>query len=210
MHGRPPSTDLAAGLSMPLPRVCRAVKLPSGSASARQVRSAGSSRSERPAPIEPRMQGGDRRSKRIEAHCASDPRTCGRGTQTSPLSGSGDAGGYGCRVGIGTLWRFFHRRHRITRKKRPPTRRKQAPDILKRRKAWFDGQLDLDPDHRLVFIDETRRLDQDQARLYGRAPRGGTLVPAVPHGRWKTTTVTAGLRLTGIAGFHGARRTDDR
>ena len=28
------------------------------------------------------------------------------------------------------------------------------PDILKRRKAWFEGQLDLDPD-RLVFIDET-------------------------------------------------------
>ena len=26
------------------------------------------------------------------------------------------------------------------------------PDILKRRWAWFEGQLDLDPD-RLVFID---------------------------------------------------------
>jgi hypothetical protein len=28
------------------------------------------------------------------------------------------------------------------------------PDILSRRHAWFDGQLDLDPE-RLVFIDET-------------------------------------------------------
>lgn len=28
------------------------------------------------------------------------------------------------------------------------------PDVLKRRHAWFDGQLDLDPG-RLIFIDET-------------------------------------------------------
>jgi hypothetical protein len=27
------------------------------------------------------------------------------------------------------------------------------PDILRRREAWFDGQLDLDPG-RMVFIDE--------------------------------------------------------
>ena len=37
------------------------------------------------------------------------------------------------------------------------------------------------------------------ARLYGRAPRGERCRAAVPHGHWKTTTVTAGLRLTGIA-----------
>jgi hypothetical protein len=30
------------------------------------------------------------------------------------------------------------------------------PDILKRRRDWFDGQLDLDP-AKLVFIDETIR-----------------------------------------------------
>jgi hypothetical protein len=45
----------------------------------------------------------------------------------------------------------------------PPTRHgadhrytedQTLPDVLKRRQAWFDGQLDLDPD-RLVFIDET-------------------------------------------------------
>lgn len=28
------------------------------------------------------------------------------------------------------------------------------PDILKRREAWFENQLDLDPE-KLVFIDET-------------------------------------------------------
>lgn len=71
------------------------------------------------------------------------------------------------------------------------------PDILTRRKAWFDGQLDLDPT-RLVFIDETAASTK-MARLYGRAPRGERCRAAVPHGHWKTTTVTAGLRLTGIA-----------
>ncbi|MBB4421304.1 hypothetical protein BBJ66_31575 [Rhizobium sp. RSm-3] len=28
------------------------------------------------------------------------------------------------------------------------------PDVLKRRRAWFDGQLDLDPE-KLIFIDES-------------------------------------------------------
>ena len=37
------------------------------------------------------------------------------------------------------------------------------------------------------------------ARLYGRAPRGERCRAAVPYGHWKTTTVIAGLRLTGIA-----------
>jgi transposase len=37
------------------------------------------------------------------------------------------------------------------------------------------------------------------ARLYGRAPRGERCQAAVPHGHWKTTTFTAGLRIGGIA-----------
>ena len=36
------------------------------------------------------------------------------------------------------------------------------------------------------------------ARRYGRAPRGQRLRVGVPHGRWKTTTFVAGLRLTGV------------
>jgi hypothetical protein len=51
---------------------------------------------------------------------------------------------------------------------------------------------------RLVFIDETSATTK-MARLYGRAPRGERCRAAVPRGHWKTTTVTAGLRLTGIA-----------
>jgi transposase len=70
------------------------------------------------------------------------------------------------------------------------------PDILKRRRAWFDGQLDLDP-AKLVFIDETG-LSTKMARLRGRAPRGERCRAGVPHGHWKTTTFTGALRLSGM------------
>ena len=65
-----------------------------------------------------------------------------------------------------------------------------------RRQAWFDGQLDLDPE-RLVFIDETGASTK-MARRYGRAPRGQRLRAGVPHGHWKTTTFVGALRLGGM------------
>lgn len=71
------------------------------------------------------------------------------------------------------------------------------PDILKRRRAWFDGQPDLDP-ARLVFIDETG-LSTKMARLRGRAPCGERCRAGIPHGHWKTTTFTGALRLTGMS-----------
>jgi hypothetical protein len=68
---------------------------------------------------------------------------------------------------------------------------------MARREEWFEGQLSLDPE-RLVFIDETAASTK-MARLYGRAPKGQRCRVAVPHGHWKSTTFTAGLRLNGIA-----------
>ena len=68
--------------------------------------------------------------------------------------------------------------------------------MLKRREAWFEGQLDLDPEW-LVFIDETW-ASTNMARLRGRAPKGKRLRAGIPHGHWKTTTFVAGLRLTGL------------
>jgi hypothetical protein len=65
------------------------------------------------------------------------------------------------------------------------------------REAWFEGQLDLDPT-RIVFIDETA-ANTKMARPYGRAPTGERCRAPVPHGHWKTTTFTAGLRHDGIA-----------
>ena len=70
------------------------------------------------------------------------------------------------------------------------------PDVLRRREAWFEGQLDLDP-ATLVFIDETGASTK-MARLHGRAPRGQRLRAAIPHGHWKTTTFVGALRLTGM------------
>lgn len=56
--------------------------------------------------------------------------------------------------------------------------------------------MDLDPD-KLVFIDETGASTK-MARLRGRAPKGERCRASVPHGHWKTTTFTAGLRLSGL------------
>lgn len=64
------------------------------------------------------------------------------------------------------------------------------------RLSWFERQLDLDPD-RLVFLDETA-TNTKMARRYGRAPRGERCRVAVPFGHWKTITVTAGLRTSGL------------
>ncbi len=64
------------------------------------------------------------------------------------------------------------------------------------RLSRFDGQLDLDPD-KLVFLDETA-TNTKMVRRYGRAPRGERCRVAVPSGHWKTITVTAGLRTSGL------------
>jgi len=63
--------------------------------------------------------------------------------------------------------------------------------------AWFESQPDLDPTQ-LVFIDETGATTK-MARLRGRSKRGERCRAAVPHGHWKTTTFTAGLRLDGLS-----------
>lgn len=70
-------------------------------------------------------------------------------------------------------------------------------DVRAARETWFEGQLDLDPD-KLVFIDETG-LSTKMARLRGRSLKGERCRACVPHGHWKTTTFTAGLRRSGVA-----------
>jgi hypothetical protein len=70
------------------------------------------------------------------------------------------------------------------------------PDVLSQRRAWFDAQPDLDPG-RLVFVDETWTAT-NMARSHGRCPRGARLRMGFPHGHRKTTTLVAGLRLSGM------------
>ena len=72
----------------------------------------------------------------------------------------------------------------------------QRPDVLRRRRVWFDLQPDLEPE-RLVFIDETGASTK-MARLRGRAPRGERCRAPIPHGHWKTTTFVGALRLEGL------------
>lgn len=55
------------------------------------------------------------------------------------------------------------RGHGWTFKKSAHALEQVRPDILKRRRTWFEGQLDLDP-AKLVFIDETG-LSTKMARL---------------------------------------------
>jgi transposase len=57
-----------------------------------------------------------------------------------------------------------------------------------------------------VFVDETG-TNTAMARRYGRAPRGQRVDGPVPHGHWKTVTLTAAVRLGGVGGclaFDGA------
>ena len=82
------------------------------------------------------------------------------------------------------------------KKNRARQRATAGPDVLRRRRAWFEAQPDLEPE-RLVFIDETGASTK-MARRYGRAPRGERCRAPVPHGHWKTTTFVGALRLEGM------------
>jgi transposase len=68
--------------------------------------------------------------------------------------------------------------------------------VKQAREDWIAGQPQLDP-ARIVFIDETSASTK-MARRYGRALRGARCLAAVPHGHWKSTTFTAGLRQGGL------------
>ena len=100
-------------------------------------------------------------------------------------------------MGVGRCRRSDIDRCHHAQKKTAHTAEQDRPDIVEKRQAWFDSQLDLDPE-RLVFIDETW-ASTNMARRHGRCARGERLRVGVPHGHWKTTTFVAGLRVGGIA-----------
>ena len=70
------------------------------------------------------------------------------------------------------------------------------PTVHTQRQAWFDSQLDLNPE-RLIFINETG-ANTKLARLYGGAVQGERCPARVTHKHWKPTTFIAGLRLNGV------------
>jgi transposase len=67
------------------------------------------------------------------------------------------------------------------------------PDVARRRAQWLRYRHRIDPS-RWVFIDETW-TKTNMAPLRGWAPCGERLKAKVPHGRWKTMTFLAALRL---------------
>jgi hypothetical protein len=66
------------------------------------------------------------------------------------------------------LWRLFDRHEITCKKKSAHAAGQQRSDILRQRRDWFAGQLDLDT--RLVFIDETW-ASTNMARKRGRCRR---------------------------------------
>lgn len=68
--------------------------------------------------------------------------------------------------------------------------------MARRRARWKKHQTRLDP-ARLVFIDETW-AKTNMTRSHGRCARGRRLVAKVPHGRWRTLTFLAALRVNRI------------
>lgn len=65
--------------------------------------------------------------------------------------------------------------------------------MARRRARWKARQAGVDP-ARLVFVDETW-AKTNMAPLRGWGPRGQRLIGTAPHGRWRTLTFLAALRL---------------
>ena len=70
------------------------------------------------------------------------------------------------------------------------------PDVARRRTQWKARQASVDP-KRLVFIDETW-AKTNMAPLRGWGRRGERLIGKAPHGRWRTLTFIAALRVDRI------------
>lgn len=121
----------------------------------------------------------------FEARCAPSFLASSRTRRTSRLLRSGSAlppsaacgqrrPRSGC-TSTGAASRFKRRR------RTPP--HSSAPNVLRRRRTWFDGQLDLDPE-RLIFINETAASTK-MARLRGRSLRGERLSGGRSSGPWE-------------------------
>ncbi|WP_156804368.1 IS630 family transposase, partial [Sphingomonas sp. ATCC 31555] len=141
-------------------------------------------------------QGGDMRSRRVEERAA-DILALWEARKDISLEELRRAlAKKGLAVSVAGLHRFFARRGMTRKKKTGHAVEQDRPDILKQRRDWFDGQVDLEPEH-LVFIDETWTAT-NMTRSHGRCARGERLRMGYPHGHRKTTTLVAGLRMTGM------------
>jgi transposase len=102
----------------------------------------------------------------------------------------------GVRASLSTIWGLLDQAEQTFKKKSVHASEQDRPDVVEKRQAWFEGQLDLDPS-KLVFIDETWATT-NMAPRYDWSPRGERLRAGAPLGNRKKTTFVAGLRLTGM------------
>ena len=121
----------------------------------------------RPGPL-----GGDRRSARIEAHAPAILGMLDAVPDITIQELRHKLAETGLAFGYGTIQRFLIR-HDMTRKKTGHAAEQDRPDVLTMRRAWFEGQTDLDP-ARLVFIGETW-AKTNMTRTHGRCRRGERL-----------------------------------
>ena len=142
--------------------------------------------------VAPSRMGGDRGSRRIEAHAEFILAQLEEQPDLPILElREKIRERHGVGFGHATIWRFLAR-HKITRKKKTGHASEQErEDVAEAREAWFEGQLDLDPS-KLVFLDEMA-VSTNMARRFGWAPRGQRCRMSVPFG-WKTKTLVAALR----------------
>ena len=87
-------------------------------------------------------------------------------------------------------------RNRVTFKKKTlHASERDSPRVQEQRQKFRDKLATVDPEH-LVFVDETGATTA-MGRLYGRAPVGERVVGTLP-GAWKTVTLIAGVRKSGV------------
>jgi len=102
--------------------------------------------------VRERALGGDRKS-RIDVHRAAILDTMGPDANHTIEEVAHVLEEQGLAFSFGALRRFF-KRHATTRKKTEHASEKDRPDVLTKREAGFEGQIDRDPES-LVFIDDT-------------------------------------------------------
>jgi transposase len=88
------------------------------------------------------------------------------------------------------------RRLKLSYKKSLRAAEQDRPDVARRRCLWWVWQRFMSSTS-LVFLDETG-VTTNMTRRYGWGPKGERLVDSAPHGHWKTTTVVAGLKASGV------------
>ena len=140
--------------------------------------------------------GGDHTSQAIEAHAALILATSEQEPRLFLRELRDRLAEQGVQTSTSGLSRFFAAAPDHAQKGALHAAEQERADVRAAREAWFEAQPELDPD-RLVFLDETAAAT-NMARRYGWAPRGERCRLASPQGHYKTTTVTAALRTSGL------------